>query len=279
MATPTPPVASQPPVWQTKHILRVCADPNNLPFSNSRGEGFENKLAQMIARDLGANITYTWWPQRRGFIRNTLKADRCDVVMGVPAHYDMVQPTSPYYTSTYVFVTRKSRHLHITSLNDTPLRHLTIGLHTIGDDYANPPAAEAFARRGIIQNIVGYSIYGDYSKPNPPADLIKAVANNDVDVAVVWGPLAGYFAKQSPEPLQITPVTPRIDPLSMPFVYDIAAGARHGDTATQAMLERELATHHADIHRLLNSYGVPTVSPAEPSRLAHTDLPQEDTRS
>jgi quinoprotein dehydrogenase-associated probable ABC transporter substrate-binding protein len=250
-----------------------------MPFSNEHGEGFENKLAQMIAHDLGAQVAYTWWPQRRGFIRNTLNAEACDVVMSVPAHYDMAQPTSPYYTSTYVFVTRKSRHLNIQSLNDEQLRHLKIGLHTIGDDYSNPPAAEALARRGIIKNVVGYSIYGNYAKPNPPADLINAVAHGDVDVAIAWGPLAGYFAQHSPVPLQVTPVTPRIDPLSMPFVYDISAGTRHGDTTTQAMLERELAVHRDDIRKLLGSYGVPMISPQASDRLANTGLHREDTRS
>jgi len=139
--------------------FRVCADPNNLSFSNRRDEGFENKLADLIARDLGRNVCYVWWPQRRGVIRNTLKAKRCDVVMGIPSSFEMAQPTRAYYRSSYVFVSRRDRHLGIHSFDDPALKNLRIGLRVIGDDYANTPPAQALARRGVTQNITGYSIY------------------------------------------------------------------------------------------------------------------------
>ena len=239
--------------------FRVCADPNNLPFSNERGEGFENRIASLVAGDFGEHVEYTWWAQRRGFVRNTLNARSCDVVLGVPAHYEMVRTTQPYYRSTYVFVTRRDRRLHITSLDDPALRTLRVGVHLIGDDYANSPAAHSLAQRGMIANVRGYTLYGDYSKPNPPARLIEAVANKEVDVAVAWGPLAGYFARRSSVPLDIVPVTPTRDgPLS--YVFDIAMGVRRGDSARAAALDAELARRRPEIERILGEYGVPLLS-------------------
>jgi mxaJ protein len=239
--------------------FRVCADPNNLPFSNESGEGFENRIASLIAADLGERVEYTWWAQRRGFVRNTLNARSCDVILGVPAHYEMVRTTQPYYRSTYVFVTRRDRRLHIASLDDPALRALKVGVHLIGDDYANSPAAHSLAQRGLIGNIRGYTLYGDYSKPNPPARLIEAVANRDVDVAIAWGPLAGYFAKRESVPLDIAPVIPMHDgPLS--YVFDIAMGVRRGDSTRAAALDAELAKRRPEIERILAEYGVPLLS-------------------
>ena len=175
-----------------ERVLRVCADPNNLPFSNEREEGFENRLAELLARELGAErVEYTWWAQRRGFFRNTLNAGLCDVVMGVPSSVELAATTRPYYRSTYVFVTRADRGLDIRSLDDEALRRVRVGVSIIGDDYANAPPAHALAQRGIVGNVVGFSVYGDYAQPNPPARIVEAVAAGDVDVAVVWGPLAG----------------------------------------------------------------------------------------
>ncbi|MFN2570227.1 MAG: substrate-binding domain-containing protein [Gemmatimonadales bacterium] len=239
------------------HELAVCADPNNLPFSNDRLEGFENKLADLIARDLGREVRYTWMPQRRGFVRNTLRAGRCDVLMGVPSSFELARPTNSYYRSTYVFVYRKDSGLHIRSFDDPELRRVRIGVHAIGDDYANVPPAEALAQRHIIKNVVGYSIYGDYSRPNPPADLMTAVARGDVDVAIVWGPLAGYFAPRQPVPLEIVPVTPQIDVPFLPFVFDIAMAVRRGDDSLRAQLDDALERRKGEIRHLLESYGVP----------------------
>lgn len=257
-AIPAGPVRA---TWQSEHVLRVCADPNNLPFSNRAGKGFENRIAALIARDIGARVVYTWWPQRRGFARMTLNSGACDVIMGVPVGYDFAATTAPYYASTYVFLTRHSRNLRISSLDDPVLRRLRIGLHTIGDDYANTPAAQALARRGIVRQVVGYSIYGDYSRPDPPAELVRAVERGDVDVAIVWGPLAGYFASRSPEPLDIRPVTPRVEPPATRFVFAIAAGARRSDSATLGMLDREITRRAPEIRRILNEYDVPLVEP------------------
>jgi quinoprotein dehydrogenase-associated probable ABC transporter substrate-binding protein len=239
--------------------LRVCADPNNLPFSNQRGEGFENRLADLIARDLHATVRYTWWPQRRGFIRNTLKAGACDVVLGVPSSFEMALATRPYYRSTYVFVYRQDRGLRLRSFDDPILRKLRIGVQMIGDDGYNSPPAHALANRGMIDNVVGYTVYGDYSQPNPPARIVEAVAAGEVDVAVVWGPLAGYFAPRQRVPLAVVPVAPQIDMPFLPFVFDIAMGTRRGDAKLHAELDDILERRRPEIDALLDRYGVPRV--------------------
>ena len=244
--------------------LRVCADPNNLPFSNHQRTGFENRLAALVARELGATVEYTWWAQRRGFVRNTLKAGSCDVIMGVPAGMDMVLRTASYYRSTYVFVTRRDRGLTIRSLDDSVLRRVRVGVQLIGDDGANTPPAHALARRGIVQNVKGYTVYGDYATESPPSRIIDAVAKREVDVAIAWGPMAGYWARRSAVPLVLTPVEPVRDG-RFPFVFDIALGVRRGDTTFRATLDTILTRRRGEIHRLLAEYGVPLVdAPGRP---------------
>ncbi len=242
--------------------LKVCADPNNLPFSNRRGEGFENEIAKLLARDLGARVSYTWWPQRRGFFRNTLKAGLCDVVLGVPTGLEMTAPTRPYYRSTYVFVFRADRGIDVRSFDDPVLRNLRIGVQLAGDDYANTPPAHALSRRGIVRNVVGFTLYGDYGEANPPARIVEAVARGDVDVAVVWGPLAGYFAPRQRVPLRVVPVSPTIDLPFLPFVYDIAVGVRRGEDDLKTRIEESLERRHAEVEAILDRYGVPRVTGA-----------------
>lgn len=246
-----------PPV--NSRELRVCADPNNLPFSNERREGFENRLAELVAGEMEATVRYTWWAQRRGFVRNTLRAGECDVIMGVPSSYELVRATRPYYRSTYVFVYPKDRPLDLRSFDDEILRKVKVGVHIIGDDYANAPPAHALSNRGIVSNVVGYSIYGDYSQPNPPARLVEAAANGAIDVAIVWGPFAGFFAKHLPVPLEIVPVSPEIDLPFLPFVFDIAMGVRREDEALQHELDEILERKAGEIQALLEEYGVPLV--------------------
>jgi mxaJ protein len=253
--------------FHTLHpTLRVCADPNNLPFSNKAGEGFENRIAALVARDLGARLEYTWWAQRRGFVRNTLNAHACDVVMGTPAHMDMMLTTIPYYRSSYVFVTRRDRQLSISSFDDGRLRRMRIGVPIVGDDYASTPPVHALVRRGLVSNMVGFTVYGDYGQPNPPARLVEAVERGAIDVAIAWGPLAGYVARHSPVPLEITPAEQPADLRVIPFAYDIAMGVRKGDTALRERLDSVIVRRRAAIDRILDDYGVPRMAAAPSPR-------------
>jgi mxaJ protein len=236
--------------------LRVCADPNNLPFSNERREGFENRIAEVLARDLGTKVEYVWWAQRRGYVRNTLKEGRCDLIIGVPTGLDMVLTTRPYYRSTYVFVSKRGGPA-VESFDDPKLKRLRVGVQIIGDDFANAPPAEALSHRGIVKNVRGYTILGDYREPNPPSRIMRAVERGEVDVAVVWGPLAGYFARKSSVPMRIRPVAPEIDVPYLPFVFDIAMGVRRGETAFRDSLDAILLRRRNEIDRILADYGVP----------------------
>jgi quinoprotein dehydrogenase-associated probable ABC transporter substrate-binding protein len=244
---------------ETSTSFRVCADPNNLPFSNRAGEGFENKLAQFIASKLGKPVSYTWWAQRRGFIRSTLKAGDCDVIMGVPPGLAMVEATRPYYRSTYVFVSRADRHYNISSLKDPRLRELKIGVQLIGDDGSNTPPAHVLSDEGMIRNIVGFTVYGDYSQPNPPARIVEAVEKGTIDIAAVWGPLAGYFAQRSATPLNLAPIADGDSFRPFIFQYDIAIGVRKGNDELRDAIDRVLSQYRDDVDRLLADYGVPLV--------------------
>lgn len=244
-------------------VVRVCSDPNNLPFSNGRGEGFENRIAALLARDVRARLEYTWWAQRRGFLRNTLNAGACDVVIGYAAGADLVLTTSPYYRSTYVFVTRRAQRLHIRSFDDPQLRRLRVGVQLIGDDGANTPPAHALSRRGLVRNITGYSVYGDYRINSPPSAIVAAVARGDVDVATVWGPLAGYFAARQRVPLDVTPVAPRFDD-QLPQTFEISMAVRADDRGRLQRLERFLRERKPEIDRILAAYRVPRVDQEQP---------------
>jgi mxaJ protein len=249
-------------------VLRVCADPNNLPFSDARGEGFENRIAERVAHSLGARVEYTWWPQRRGFLRNTLLRGACDVVPGLPTASDMALTTAPYYRSTYVFVSRASLAEPPRSLDDPVLRRLRIGVQLVGDDGANTPPVHALSRRGISGNLRGYLVAGDYRDESPPARIVEAVAQGEVDVAIVWGPLAGWAAARQPERLVLAPVEPQIDVPFLPLVFDVSMAVRRGDDALRGRLERALAAERAAIDGLLAEYRVPRVdrpAPAEPA--------------
>lgn len=242
-----------------RRVLRVCADPNNLPFSSIKEKGFENLLVELIASELDADLEYTWWAQRRGFIRNTLRARLCDLVPGVPSSFELVLATRPYYRSTYVFLYRKDAPFRIRTLDDPVLKRLRIGVHLIGDDYANAPPAHALGARGIVSNVIGFSIYGDYATPNPPAQIVKAVADGRIDVAIVWGPFAGYFAPRQAIPLAYVPVSPQIDVPFLPMVYDISMGVRRDDPSLRVDVEGVLTRRRTDVDAILRKFGVPIV--------------------
>lgn len=237
--------------------LRVCADPDNLPFSNEKQEGFENKIAALLATELGASLQYTWWPQRRGFVRNTLRAKECDLLIGVPVGFDPVAATTPYYRSTYYLVTRRDRNLHLTSLDDPQLRNLKIGVNVIGEDYTNTPPAHALGDRGIVV-AHGYDTF--YDTQRRPEDIITAVVNGDIDVGVVWGPLAGYFAKQAPVALEMAALPDSDDRSGLPFAYDISLGVRRSDKALKTQIESAVERRRGDIARILRDYNVPVLA-------------------
>ena len=195
--------------------IRVCADPDNLPYSNRQLKGYENKIAQLIARDLNAKVQFFFARQRRGFVRNQLDKNACDLLVGVPANFHPVLTTDPYLRSSYVFVSRKDRRLEIASFDDPQLNNLKIGLQVLEEDYA--PPAQALARRHVISKLVGYESFGSEA-----GDIIRDVVRKKTDLAIVWGPLAGYYALRHPKRLTITP-TPAADP-PLPMAFSISLG-------------------------------------------------------
>jgi mxaJ protein len=251
--------------------LRVCADPNNLPFSNERGEGFENKIAELIAGELGVTLSYTWWAQRRGFIRNTLNTGSCDLVTGTTNGIEMLRTTLPYYRSGYTFVTRQDGP-KVSSLDDPILHNLRIGIQLVGEDGANPPPSEALARRGIVDNVRGYLVYGDYRERNPAAAIMDAVAEGEIDVAIVWGPVAGYFAGRKSVPLKVALVTPQNDGPRLPMVFDINMGVRRDDPTLRDEINAALSKLRPKIDAVLANYGVPRADlPVEMQHAPVTD--------
>jgi mxaJ protein len=236
--------------------LRVCADPNNLPFSNERREGFENRIVELIAADLGAQVNYVWAAQRRGYVRR-LREGECDLIPGVANGVEKLRATPAYYGSSYAFV-RRADAPEITSLDDPALKQLRIGVQMVGDDGANTPPAHALARRGMIDNVRGYSLSGDDEEPNPPARILRAVADREIDVALVWGPLAGYFASRQAVPLRVTPVESFFDGPGLPMAFNIAMATRRDDPLYPEV-SAALARHRDDIGRILSDYGVPRV--------------------
>jgi len=239
--------------------LRVCVDPYDMPLSNDREEGFENKIAHVVASDLNARVVNFWWPQRRGFLRSSILAGFCDVMIQAPVGLDPVATTKPYFRSTYYFVYRSDRGLAIRSLDDTVLKHLRIGVNLIGYDYTNTPPAHALGPRGII-GLVGF---GSFFNPDPkadhPEDIIQAVAKDSIDVAIVWGPKAGYWAKRAAVPLTLVAL-PDSDPVSgMPFARDMAMAVRHRDKELKARLDSVIDRRHSEIVKILQDYNVPMI--------------------
>lgn len=241
--------------------LRVCADPNNLPFSNQAGEGFENKIVALVAQELNAKVDYTWWAGRKSSLKDSLGAGLCDLVMGVPAAVDSVLVTRPYYRSTYVFASRKDRGLRISSLNDPRLAKWRIGMHVVGGGYT--PPAQALAKYGVCENLVPFSLLGGYGETNPPAKIMEAVSRGEIDVAIVWGPLAGYFGRTEANAIDITSVSPS-SYSGVPFIYSISAAVRKGDDALLAAVDGALTRRCTAIRSILDEYGVPDAPEGNP---------------
>lgn len=235
--------------------LRVCADPANLPYSQRDERGFENRIARLVADDLGMRLSWFWQEQTRGFVRKTMGAGECDLFIGVPAGFDKVLRTRPYYRSTYVAVTRRGTP-PFAGFTPDALRARRFGVQLIGNDLAASPPGYALAENGAIDNVTGFLVYGD-----GPAGkrMVDAVAGGGIDVALVWGPQAGWFARHAAVPLEVAPVKPPAG-LAMPFEYAIAMGVRKGDTALRDRLDELLVRRKADIDAILDDYAVPRVA-------------------
>jgi mxaJ protein len=240
--------------------LVFCADPNDLPYSNRAGDGFENKIANLVAKDLGATPAFLWWPQRRGYVRKTLNAAKCDVWPGVAADLDMVAATHAYYRSTYVFVSRQRAPFEHLTLDDARLKTAKIGVQMVGNDATNTPPAHAIASRGLTENVRGYMVYGDSRDEHSSAAIVDAVSAGDVDVAMVWGPLAGYFGHRSFVPLRIEPVVPA-DDARWPMAFDISMGVRRDDAALRDRINAVLDREKPAIDAILRAYHVPVITP------------------
>jgi mxaJ protein len=236
-------------------VLRVCADPDNMPLSNQKGEGFEQKIAELIAKEWNAKIEYAWWPIRRGFFSRALNGRYCDVAIEAPSGLDMAGVTKPYFRSGYVFVTRKDSGLNIRSLADPRLKKLKIGVNLLNSDAENTPPAMALSRYGVVGNLVGFTtFYGDSARPE---DIINAVAKKDIDIAIVWGPLAGYFARSAPASLALQPLPERDSLSDYAFQYNIGMGVRRRDRQLRDSLEAVIERKRPEIQGILKQYGVP----------------------
>jgi mxaJ protein len=249
------PARAQRPAPLDPEKIRVCADPDNMPSSNDKLEGYENKLATLISQELKAKLEYVWYPTRRGYFR-ILNGMYCDLAMEVPAGLDMAGATKPYFRSSYVFVTRKGSGLEdIKNLADPRLKKLKIGVNIYTSDAENSPPAMALSQYGVVGNLVGFSTFFDQN--NRPEDIVNAVARKKVDLAIAWGPLAGYYAKSATVPLVLTPL-PAKDSLSdFPFQYNIGIAVRRVDKEFKDSLNAVLTRRQPEVQAILKEYAIP----------------------
>jgi quinoprotein dehydrogenase-associated probable ABC transporter substrate-binding protein len=236
----------------TRDALRVCADPANLPFTNEGGAGFENKIAELLARDLRVPLHYTWFPQATGFVRNTLGAKRCDLVMGYPAGSDPVQNTNPYYRSAWVLVMRPNHSLYgIEGLDDPRLKGKRLGV------VAGTPPATLLALNGLIGHAKPYPLTIDRRYESPAEDMVRDIASGEIDGGILWGPIGGYYAKHAGTPLILLPLTHH--EAGVPMTFRITFGIRQGETEWKHRLNDFIAKRQGDINRVLLDYGVPLI--------------------
>ncbi|MDB5856971.1 MAG: extracellular solute-binding protein family 3 [Ramlibacter sp.] len=246
---------AQPPA------LRVCADPDNLPYSRQDGSGFENRIAQLIASDFGVPLEYAWLPDRRGFVRKTMGAGLCDLVVGVPAEFERTANTRPYYRSAYVLVEAAGDIAPPRDFADPRLLQWRLGVQLVGDDFAATPPGHALAQAGAVNNVAGFPIAGE----QPAAErIVQALARGELDAAFIWGPQAGYYALRSARPLQLHYLAPPANLHDQPFAFDIAMGVRRGDQALRERLDDFIVRRQAEIDRILAEYGVPRLEGGAP---------------
>jgi quinoprotein dehydrogenase-associated probable ABC transporter substrate-binding protein len=231
-------------------VLRVCADPRDLPFSNEAGEGFENKIAELLAQKLGKTLAYEFYPGATGFVRNTLNAHRCDVIMGMPQGDDIVQGTNPYYRTTYSLVSRQGSGLeNMDTLEDPLLQNKRIGI------VAGTPPATNLAVNGLLGNIKSYPLVVDTRVDAPTSTMMGDLEGDRIDVAILWGPIAGYLAKNAKIPVKVMPLVKETSGQRM--IYRIGMGVRHSDQEWKRLLNKLIAENQAEITHILTTYGVP----------------------
>jgi mxaJ protein len=231
--------------------LVVCADPDNLPFSRDDGSGFENRIAELVAQDLPARLVYRWLPLRRSVLRKTLEARLCDVLIGVPADPAGIATTIPYYRSSYVLVTRAEWGAPVSSFDDARIRASIVGVPLIGADGAVAPPGSALARRGILDNVRGFPVYG--AAPVSQR-MVDALAGGQLDIAVGWGPTLGYYARWAKVPMDLVPAP---DETSEPESFSIAIAVRADESELRDDLNATLARERHRIDAVLAEYGVP----------------------
>ncbi|HEY2864478.1 MAG TPA: quinoprotein dehydrogenase-associated putative ABC transporter substrate-binding protein [Casimicrobiaceae bacterium] len=231
--------------------LVVCADPDDLPFSHRDGSGFENRIAELVAQDLGARLVYRWLPLRRGVVRKTLGAGLCDVLMGVPADPARIATTIAYYRSSYVLVTRRDWGAPVLSFDDARLRTSRVGVPLVGADGAAAPPALMLARRGILDNVTGFPVYGALPVTQR---MVDALEKAEIDVALAWGPTVGYYAQRAKIPMELA-LAP--DDASMPESFSIAIAVRDGERSLRDDIDAALARDRSRIDAVLAEYGVP----------------------
>jgi len=231
-------------------VLRVCADPRNLPFSNEKGEGFENKLAELFAGKLQKKLDYMFFPQATGFVRVTLGAHRCDVIMGFPQGDELVQGTNPYYRTAYALVTKPGSGIEdVASLGDARLKGKHLGI------VAGTPPATIMAANGLMTNAKPYPLTIDTRVDSSAAAMIDDLKAGEIDAGVLWGPMAGYYAKQSNPPLHVTLL---VKETSGPrLAYRIGMGVRPADQNWKRQLNRLIQENQPDISKILLDYGMP----------------------
>jgi quinoprotein dehydrogenase-associated probable ABC transporter substrate-binding protein len=231
-------------------VLRVCADPRNLPFSNEKGEGFENKLAELFAAKLEKKLSYAFLPQATGFVRMTLGSHRCDVIMGFPQGDDLAQGTNPYYRTAYALVTKRDSSLSdVATLADERLKGKHIGI------VAGTPPATNMAANGLMANAKPYPLVIDTRIDSSAQAMIKDLMSGQIDAGILWGPMAGYYAKQANPPLTVTPL---IKETTGPrLVYRIGMGVRIADQNWKRQLNRLIQENQPEINKILLSYAVP----------------------
>jgi len=230
--------------------LRICADPDNLPYSDRALDGFDNHIAELLARDIGRKPVFVWARSRRGFLRERFNKGACDVLMGVPEGLKHVLTTRPYYRSSYVFVTRSREHLDITGFDDPALNHKRIGLQILESDFS--PPSLPLIRNGHTAQLVGYESFG-----KDAGNIVRAVANKEIGVAVIWGPLAGYYAHRQSVPLALTAVSPAVDRSGVPFVFDMTAAVHSDDAELASQLNQAIVRDASKIDAILRAYHVP----------------------